>query len=63
MMKKRLKALTKELGIENNIHFLDYVKDPYSFFNTIDINVLTSVSESFPYVILEGGARLKKDHN
>ncbi len=39
MMKKRLKALTKELGIENNIHFLDYVKDPYSFFNTIDINV------------------------
>ena len=56
---KRLKALTEELGIEDNIHFLDYVKDPYSFFNTIDINVLTSVSESFPYVILEG-ARLKK---
>ena len=56
---KRLKALTEELGIGDSVHFLGYVKDPYSFFNAIDINVLTSVSESFPYVILEG-ARLKK---
>ncbi|TCS91648.1 glycosyltransferase involved in cell wall biosynthesis [Keratinibaculum paraultunense] len=56
---KRLKSLVKEMRIEDYIHFLGYVKDPYSFFNAIDINVLTSISESFPYVILEG-ARLKK---
>lgn len=56
---EKLKSLTKELGIGGNVYFLGYVEDPYSFFNTIDINVLTSISESFPYVILEGG-RFKK---
>lgn len=56
---ERLKSLVEELKIEDHIYFLGFVKDPYSFFNAIDINVLTSISESFPYVILEG-ARLKK---
>lgn len=56
---KRLKDLVKEYKIEDNLKFLGYVKSPYSFFNSIDVNVLTSVSESFPYVILEG-ARMKK---
>ncbi|NLY45264.1 MAG: glycosyltransferase [Tissierella sp.] len=57
--KKRLNSIVEELGIGEYIHFLGYVKDPYSFFNAIDINVLTSISESFPYVILEG-ARMNK---
>lgn len=56
---KRIKSLVYEMGIEDHVHFLGFVKDQYSFFNAIDINVLTSISESFPYVILEG-ARLKK---
>lgn len=56
---KRLKDIVKEFKIEDNLHFLGYVKKPYSFFNSIDVNVLSSVSESFPYVILEG-ARMKK---
>lgn len=56
---KRLISMVEELGISQYVYFLGYVKDAYSFFNAIDINVLTSVSESFPYVILEG-ARLKK---
>ena len=51
---KRLKDIVKEFKIEDNLHFLGYVKKPYSFFNSIDVNVLSSVSESFPYVILEG---------
>lgn len=55
----RLKSLVKDLGLEKCIYFLGFVKDPYSFFNAIDINTLTSLSESFPYVILEG-ARMKK---
>lgn len=56
---KRLRSLVKELKLEKNIYFLGFVNDPYSFFNAIDINVLTSLSESFPYVILEG-ARMNK---
>ncbi len=56
---EKLKTLVNDLNIEDNVHFLGYVKDPYSFYNAIDINVLTSLSESFPYVILEG-ARFKK---
>jgi len=47
--------LTKELKIDNKVHFLGYVQDPYSFLSQIDINTNTSYSESFPYVILEGG--------
>lgn len=54
-----LKELVKTMGLEDKIHFLGFVKDPYSLFNAIDINCLTSVSESFPYVILEG-ARMNK---
>lgn len=56
---KRLKSLVEKYGIEGNVHFLGFIQDKYSFFNSIDINILTSLSESFPYVILEG-ARLKK---
>lgn len=54
-----IKELVKDYGLESRVHFIGFVKDPYSFFNAIDVNVLTSVSESFPYVILEG-ARMKK---
>jgi len=56
---ERLKKRVEERGLEDSIHFLGFVKDPYSLFNAIDINTLTSLSESFPYVILEG-ARMKK---
>ncbi|CAG7590620.1 N-acetyl-alpha-D-glucosaminyl L-malate synthase [Peptoniphilus tyrrelliae] len=55
--KKKLEEMAKSFGIEKNIYFLGFVRDKYSFFNAIDINVLTSISESFPYVILEA-ARL-----
>ncbi|MDD2447404.1 MAG: glycosyltransferase family 4 protein [Tissierellia bacterium] len=55
----KLKEMVKEFGIEKNVHFLGFANDPDSFINAIDINVLTSISESFPYVILEG-ARMSK---
>lgn len=51
--RKKLEELAREYKIDKNIYFLGFVKDKYSFFNAIDINVLTSISESFPYVILE----------
>lgn len=53
--KEKLRKLAKELGVDNKLHFLGYIEDPYSFISQIDINTNTSYSESFPYVILEGG--------
>ena len=54
-----LQEMANELNVNKNLFFLGEVKDPYSFINAIDINVLSSLSESFPYVILEG-AKYKK---
>ena len=54
-----LKSYIKENKLEDNIKMLGFLKDIDSFYNAIDINVLTSYSESFPYALLEG-ARLKK---
>lgn len=54
-----LQNLANELGVTEYVKFLGYVKENMSFFNAIDLNILTSVSESFPYVILEA-AKMKK---
>lgn len=56
---ENLRELVKNLGLEDNIKFLGHINDTSSFYNAIDINTLTSLSESFPYVILEGAARKK----
>ncbi len=52
--RERLISLVEELHISEYVHFLGFVEDPYSFLNAIDINTLTSLSESFPYAVLEG---------
>ena len=51
--RKTLESRTAELGLTKNVYFLGHV-DTYDFLNCIDINVLASISESFPYVLLEG---------
>lgn len=56
---ENLKEIVVNYGLEDKIKFIGFIKDPYSFLNAIDINTLTSISESFPYVILEG-AKMKK---
>lgn len=53
-----LEKKANQLGISDNVFFLGWVKEPLSFLEFIDINVLASYSESFPYTILEG-ARMK----
>ena len=58
-LKPTLEKKAIQLGISDNVFFLGWVTEPFSFFECIDINVLASYSESFPYVILEG-ARMKK---
>ena len=47
--------MTRDLGLEGQVHFAGWVSDMNSFYNAIDINLLTSISEGFPYVIPEGG--------
>lgn len=54
-----LKKLAEEYNISDKIYFLGFLSNIYNFINFIDINTLTSLSESFPYVLLEG-AGLKK---
>ncbi|HCC07295.1 MAG TPA: glycosyltransferase family 1 protein [Clostridiales bacterium] len=57
--KDELEKLVNTLDINNNITFLGHIKDVNSFYNALDINNITSYSESFTYVLLEG-ARFKK---
>jgi polysaccharide pyruvyl transferase CsaB len=53
--REHLKNMVKKYGISNNIIFLGFISDdPFEFMNAIDINVLSSLSEGFPYTILEG---------
>ena len=52
--KKRLQRKVASLGIGNNVFFLGWIDNPGELMGNLDINVLTSLSESFPYSILEG---------
>ncbi len=49
-----LKKLSAGLGVEHEVCFAGWVSDTDSFYNTLDINALTSISETFPYSITEG---------
>lgn len=49
-----LQALSRELGVEEEVCFAGWLSDVDSFYHAIDINTLTSVSETFPYSITEG---------
>ena len=55
----KLKALTNDLNIYQHVHFLGYVNNPIDFLNAIDINVISSHTEGFPYSIIEGAALRK----
>jgi len=52
--RKSLEHLALKLGVTDNVFFLGWLNDPYELANSVDISVLTSISESFPYSILEG---------
>ena len=54
-----LKELAQQLGVADKVYFLGFVKEVYDFLNFVDVNMLTSLSEGFPYSILEG-AKAKK---
>lgn len=56
--REKLLEMVKELGLEKNVCFAGWVKDTASFFGSLDMNLLTSTTEGFPYVLPEG-ARAK----
>lgn len=49
-----LKTLVKELGVEEYVTFEGWISDIKAYFGKVDINVLSSLSETFPYSLLEG---------
>ena len=49
-----LEALASELGIRERVCFAGWVTDMAGFYRAIDINALTSLSETFPYAVTEG---------
>lgn len=57
--REMLKAKVSDLNLEDHVFFTGWLNDPYELMGIVDISVLTSISESFAYSILEG-ARFKK---
>lgn len=49
-----LKGLREELKVTDEVCFAGWVSDVDSFYHAIDINTLTSLSETFPYSLTEG---------
>ncbi|MCL2495792.1 MAG: polysaccharide pyruvyl transferase CsaB [Clostridiales bacterium] len=49
-----LREIARKLGIAPCVDFVGWVTDMRSFFAGVDINVLASLSETFPYSLLEG---------
>ncbi len=54
-----LKGLAESLGVKELVHFLGWVEDTDSFYAALDINTLTSLSETFPYALTEGARQHK----
>ncbi len=52
--RERLEALARELGVEREVCFAGWVSNTDNFYNALDINTLTSLSETFPYALTEG---------
>ena len=49
-----LRRLCSQLGVADRVTFCGWVSPVEPFFRAMDINLLSSVSETFPYSILEG---------
>ena len=51
----KLGALAKELGVEQQVTFAGWISGGMDrFYSALDINALTSLSETFPYALTEG---------
>jgi polysaccharide biosynthesis protein PelF len=52
----KCEALVQELGIENNFMFAGLTNSPQTAYNEGDVVMLTSISEAFPFVVIEAMA-------
>lgn len=53
--REKLGSLAKELGVENQVTFAGWISGGMDrFYAALDINALTSLSETFPYALTEG---------
>ena len=52
--RQSVEALAKELCPEGSYHFTGWIGDMNSFYHALDVNMLSSISETFPYAITEG---------
>ena len=53
--REKLGNLAKELGVEHQVTFAGWISGGMDrFYSALDINVLTSLSETFPYALTEG---------
>lgn len=55
--REALHRMVDEEGLSDCVYFLGELQDPYSLYEAVDGNLLTSKSESFPYALLEGATR------
>ena len=55
---EELHRLAEQTCPENTVHFAGWVSDMDSFYHALDVNTLTSLSETFPYALTEG-ARMR----
>ncbi len=56
--REALGKLAEELGVADKVCFAGWLTDMDSFYQALDVNTLTSLSETFPYALTEG-ARYK----
>ncbi len=49
-----LRQLARELEVAEEVCFAGWLSDTDSFYSALDINTLTSLSETFPYALTEG---------
>jgi len=52
--RQTLGRLAEELDVADKVCFAGWISDMDSFYQALDINTLTSVSETFPYALTEG---------
>lgn len=51
--REMLTALAKELGAEDRIFFAGWLREMDGYYASIDMNVVSSLSETFPYTVTE----------
>lgn len=55
-LESELKKIAKDLGIEKDVYFLGWQKNPFKFLARANVFALSSLWEGLPYVILEAMA-------